>query len=187
MALIGPKYEQSAVDIISPMLNITQQMRSKNDTDRNTLLSGVKGLSEGIGGAIAMKKRADAIKYKGDTYIDQLKAEKAELEAELVQVQNEMRTIRAEDIGSLDETLVQQDQPLENDISNMPVNGRRNMYATRAKYPFEKDALARARAMGAASFNMKLDEEMRKDQENDPNRSKLPVYEKLEGGKYGNY
>lgn len=107
MAAIGPKYERSAVDIISPMLTINQQMAAKNESRWNKIKEGVKGLSSGITEAVssimAVNKRKEAIEYKGDGYLADLERQLAEAQAELAQVENSMRTIKAEDLGSLDE------------------------------------------------------------------------------------
>ena len=95
MASIGPKYTKSAVDVISPMLTINQQLQSRNDTSWNRLMTGTKGLSEGIGNALMVKKRSDVIKYNGDEYIAQLEAEKRELLEEKQRIKNEMNHIES--------------------------------------------------------------------------------------------
>lgn len=181
MASIGPKYTKSAVDVISPMLSINQQLQSRNDSDWNRLMTGTKGLSEGIGNVIAVKKRSDAIKYKGDDYIAQLKAEKTELEAELTQVQNEMRTIRAEDSGSLDQTLVQPVNTMDPSLDNMPTTGRRNMSAA---VEDQTTHLKGNTLSPAAKFNMYLDDSFNEDIRKTPNRTRGLVEMKLREGRY---
>jgi len=128
MAAIGPKYERSAVDIISPMLTINQQMAAKNESRWNKIKEGVKGLSSGIteaiGSIMAVNKRKEAIKYLGDDHLKELEAELAQAKIDLTQVENEMRTIKAEDTGSLD---VPQNlyTPAENDVDAFNPNGSR--------------------------------------------------------------
>lgn len=181
MASIGPKYTKSAVDVISPMLTINQQLQSRNDNSWNRLMTGTKGLSEGIGNVIMVKKRSDDIKYKGDDYIAQLKSEKAELEAELKQVQNEMRTIRAEDNGSLDQTLVQPTNTMDPSLENMPTSGRRNMSSI---VEDQTTHLQGNTLSPTAKFNMYLDDAFNEDINRTPNRTRGLVDMKLREGRY---
>ena len=134
MAIKQPVYERSAVDIISPMLSINQGIANRNTENWNRISTGVKGLSEGLSGAYAMKKRADEIEYKGDQYLADLEGQLAEAKSELTNVENSMRTIKAEDLGSLDEERLEEgnkpyDYSLGNttpyDVDTMDLDGSR--------------------------------------------------------------
>jgi len=133
MAIKQPVYERSAVDVISPMLSINQSLENRNKTNWDRLSTGVKGLSEGLSGAYAMKKRSDEIEYKGDQYLADLERQLAEAQAELTQVENSMRTIKAEDLGSLDEFIdasAEQEgwhppMVFEADVDKMEIDGPR--------------------------------------------------------------
>jgi hypothetical protein len=93
MAITGPKYEQSAVDIISPMLNINRQLAEENRQNYDRLMAGVKGGAEGMGGWIASEKREDAVNFKGDDYVADLRRKIAAKESELQRVKSEMEMI----------------------------------------------------------------------------------------------
>ena len=97
MALNGPKYEQSAVDIISPMLTITQRLENQNKSNRDMLLEGTKGLAGGLAETAAMKKRSDMLDYKGDEYVKTLRTTVEELKAELVKINNELEQLKKAD------------------------------------------------------------------------------------------
>jgi len=102
MALNGPKYEQSAVDIISPMLNITQRLDNQNKSNRDMLLEGTKGLAGGLAETVAMKKRSDMLDYKGDEYVKGLRSKVEELKAELMKVNHELEQLKQADEMSND-------------------------------------------------------------------------------------
>lgn len=97
MALNSPKYEQSAVDIISPMLNITQRLDNQNKSNRDMLLEGTKGLAGGLAETAAMKKRSDMLDYKGDAYVKGLRSKVEELKAELMKVNHELEQLKKAD------------------------------------------------------------------------------------------
>lgn len=97
MALNGLKYEQSAVDIISPMLNITQRLDNQNKSNRDMLLEGTKGLAGGLAETAAMKKRSDMLDYKGDEYVKGLRSKVEELKAELMKVNHELEQLKKAD------------------------------------------------------------------------------------------
>lgn len=96
------KYNRSAVDVISPMLTINQQaredLRYKEKDFWDKTQSGLKQ----IGDSISTYMRHKKIAFIGDNELEKLKQELAEARAELESVQNQMRVIKAEDLGSLD-------------------------------------------------------------------------------------
>lgn len=94
MAITGPKYERSAVDIISPMLNINRQLADENRQNFDRLMAGVKGGAEGLGGYIASEKREDAVNFKGDDYLAEIRQKIAVKESELQRVESEMEMIK---------------------------------------------------------------------------------------------
>lgn len=102
MALVGPNYERSAIDIISPMLTVTQRLRNEDDKNRELMLKGVEGLTKGITDAAAVQKRADMLDYKGDEYVKGLRARVEELKAELMKVQHELEQLEKADQMSND-------------------------------------------------------------------------------------
>jgi len=96
------KYNRSAVDIISPMLTINQQAAQSNEAMKNRFIEGAKGLVEGGAKAYTFYQRQKKIEYIGDNELEKLKQELADTKAELESVRNQMRVIKAEDLGSLD-------------------------------------------------------------------------------------
>jgi predicted lipid-binding transport protein (Tim44 family) len=118
------KYNRSAVDIISPMLTINQQANQRNEAMKNRFIEGAKGLVEGGAKAYTFYQRQKKIEYIGDNELNKLKQELADAKAELETVQNQMRTIKAEDINSLD---VNQDNsvPAETDVNAWGSSGGR--------------------------------------------------------------
>ena len=94
MAITGPKYEQSAVDIISPMLNINRQLAEENRQNYDRLMAGVKGGAEGLSGRYASEKREDAVNFKGDDYVAEIRRQIAAKESELQRIENEMEMIK---------------------------------------------------------------------------------------------
>lgn len=117
-------YDKSAIDILTPMLSVAQQAKSNDAQRRKEVFEGVKGLVEGGSKAYGVYKRKGLIQYIGDDKLNEMKQQLAELEAELQSVENQMRTIKAEDIGSLD---INQDlgTPAETDVNAWNVNGGR--------------------------------------------------------------
>ena len=129
MAINTPVYEKSAVDLLSPMLTISQNIANRNKENWDRLSTGIKGLGEGLGGATAAAKRAAdleswAIEYKGDAYVEELEEQVRAAKAEIEQIDRAMKTIKAEDLGSLDEDR-NGGTPNPNDVNTIELEGRR--------------------------------------------------------------
>lgn len=118
------KYNRSAVDIISPMLTINQQaredLRYKEKDFWDKTQAGLKQIGDSIGTYMRHRK----IAFIGENELNKLKQELAEAKAELETVQNQMRTIKAEDVNSLD---VNQDKsvPAGTDVNAWSASGGR--------------------------------------------------------------
>jgi hypothetical protein len=89
MAINAPKYQSSAVDIASAALGIGNAFRSDREYMNKKLEAGIKGAGEALGGAIGSYQRGKLV-YKGDEYLEGLKARKAEIEARLQEIDREI-------------------------------------------------------------------------------------------------
>jgi len=157
MAIKQPVYERSAVEVISPMLSINQSLENRNKTNWDRLSTGVKGLSEGLSGAYAMKKRSDEIEYKGDQYLADLERQLAEAQAELTQVENSMRTIKAEDSNSLDKEWPEPTlHNAEQDVDTWGIDNEGRLSSlNKDTYDFMEEPIAPVNTVGR-DFNNKL-------------------------------
>jgi len=128
------EYKQSAVDILTPMLSINQRRDNNLNTMHNRTMEGVKNLVEGGAKAYTFYQRQHEVEYVGDDRLNEMKAELAQLEDELVRTENSMRNIKAEDLGSFDEERNEEgtkpyeariDNPTPYDVDTIDINGGR--------------------------------------------------------------
>lgn len=115
---------QSAAQAVGNILQFKQIEDTNNQNRRNMIFEGIKAGGKAIGDLIGYQKRKSAIQYLGDDKLTEMKQQLAALKNELVSVENQMRTIKAEDISSLD---INQDLsvPSETDVNAWSVDGGR--------------------------------------------------------------
>lgn len=118
------KYNRSAVDIISPMLTINQQAREDLRYKEKDFWDKTQAGLKQIGDSLSTYMRHKKVAFIGENELEKLKQELAEAKAELENVQNQMRVIKAEDVNSLD---VNQDKsvPAETDVNAWSASGGR--------------------------------------------------------------
>ena len=125
---------QSATSWLSSMLGINQLADANNQKRREMIFQGIKDAGDVAGSMFGYFKRKAAIQYLGDAKLAEMKQELARLRDELTSVENQMRTIKAEDIGSLD---INQDLnvPAETDVNAWSAtNGRMTEYPVNTPY-----------------------------------------------------
>jgi len=147
MAINGPKYEQSAIDLISPMLTVNQMANQANAERKRGIYEGVKGLMTGTADAVNWYQRQRKVEFVGHNKLNDMIDHLNELERELESVNNHIRAIKAEDIGSLDTFAnTPTTHNAEQDVNDYNVDGGRfsntriDSYESAAEYnPNEDD------------------------------------------------
>lgn len=135
-------YQSNAVDVLGSLLAIGPAFRADRDRRDRQMKEGIEGLAT-AGGQVYGYVRRKGLTYKGDEYLEKLKAELADLEQEKVTIENQIRTIKAEDLGSLD-VFVDEGSSSPSDLTNanpvdyddMPVDGQRT-FPLNANVPFK--------------------------------------------------
>lgn len=125
---------QSAAQAVGNVLQLAQIEDTRNQNRRNMIFEGIKAGGKVIGDVMGYQKRKAAIQYLGDDKLAEMKQQLAALKNELVSVENQMKTIKAEDVGSLD---INQDlsAPAETDVNAWNAVGGR-MTETPVNTPF---------------------------------------------------
>lgn len=89
-------YQSNAVDILGSLLAIGPAYRADRDRRDSQVKEGIEGLAK-AGGQVYGYVRRKGLTYKGDEYLNGLKAELADLEQEKITIENQIRTIQNED------------------------------------------------------------------------------------------
>lgn len=120
------EYERSAIDLISPMLTVNQQAREDIRYRQKDFWDKTQAGLKQIGDSVSAYMRHRKVEYVGDNKLNEMKAHLEELKRELEMVNNHIKTIKAEDTGSLD-TFVNTPtvHNAEQDVNDYSVDGGR--------------------------------------------------------------
>ena len=92
-------YQSNAVDILGSLLAIGPAYRADRDRRDRQIKEGIEGLAS-AGGQVYGYVRRKGLTYKGDEYLDELNARRAEIEARLKQINDEIEKARMEEFES---------------------------------------------------------------------------------------